>query len=157
MDENSWWGARGGRGACAWVLGGGGEAAAVAAAAAAAAPSACSRCIFRVGGVMVTGKRAAEVGGGGRVPASWRPGSQERGGGRFGVVLEPLGGGGSRCVRRVCVPVHAHVPCVSVPCTHGGPVPLAHRNPACARFLLRMLLGRLLAWTGCGHASTCHL
>lgn len=49
-------GARGGaprsRGrACAWARGGGGEAAA----AAAAAPSACSRCIYRVGGVMVTG------------------------------------------------------------------------------------------------------
>lgn len=63
-------GARGRRCACAWDRGGGEEAAAVAVA---AAPSACFRCIFRVGGVMVTGEGAAEVRGGvgGVADRSW--------------------------------------------------------------------------------------
>lgn len=63
--------ARVGRGrACAWAREGAGEAAA---AAAAAAPSACSRCIFRVGGVMVTGG-GQQRSGGGVLAFSWGQG-----------------------------------------------------------------------------------
>lgn len=69
-----------GRGrACAWAQEGAGEAA-VAAAAAAAAPSACSRCIFRVGGVMVTGG-----------------GSRGRKGGGLGSFLLVTARGGGWC------------------------------------------------------------
>lgn len=86
----------------------------MAAAAAAAAPSACSRCIFRVGGVMVTGGGSRGRKGGGL-------GSfllvTARGGGWCEGVLEPYGG---PALVFACVILTVLVPLCVGACAHGA-------------------------------------
>lgn len=150
---------------------GGGEAAA----AAAAAPSACSRCIFRVGGVMVTGEGAAEVRGVRGVSGTGR-------GLVGGQSLMRAGAAGvgwswsSSVEAAACVStlVFVLIP-VSPVCrchVHTGAQVLLHTcassqvqtcqavlsYPASAAFLARELLGWPLAWRAVrGHPGPCHL